>query len=124
MPGHDDVRALDGGSGEGGDCAVQFVYGNGEGRAPAPGGGSDRFPVREEGLLDWGSGGGVGDSSEDEEDGGGVLIVNIGGGHGQDLQKFASAFPDASGRLVNQELPGVLAEIPSGGGSWWGGWSA
>ena len=80
----------------------------------------DWFPVRAEGLLDWDSGGrgGVrgGGLSEDDKDGGDVLIVDIGGGHGQDLQKFASTFPDARGRLLNQDLPGVLAEIPSGGG--------
>lgn len=45
-----------------------------------------------------------------------VLLVDIGGGQGQDLLAFRSAFPDLPGRLILQDLPHVIAdaEIPDG----------
>ena len=49
-----------------------------------------------------------GPGAEDE-----VLVVDIGGGHDHDLQRFVTKSPDARGRVVNQDLPLVLAEIPS-----------
>lgn len=40
-----------------------------------------------------------------------VLIVDIGGGHGHDLEEFNSRFPKAPGKLVLQDLPSVIDEM-------------
>lgn len=41
-----------------------------------------------------------------------VLLVDIGGGKGHDLERFVEAFPEASGHLVLQDLPGTISELP------------
>ena len=45
------------------------------------------------------------DSSREAQD---VLLVDIGGGHGHDLEKFSRRFGNAPGRLVLQDLPLTL----------------
>lgn len=40
-----------------------------------------------------------------------VLLVDVGGGFGHDLQKFHLRFPSAPGRLVLQDLPAVIDQI-------------
>lgn len=40
-----------------------------------------------------------------------VLLVDIGGGEGHDIQAFHRAFPDTPGRLVLQDLPPVIENI-------------
>ncbi|KAL9073789.1 MAG: hypothetical protein Q9157_004614 [Trypethelium eluteriae] len=40
----------------------------------------------------------------------GVLLVDIGGGKGHDLQRFIDHFPDSKGQLVLQDMPEVIAE--------------
>ncbi|KAL9050526.1 MAG: hypothetical protein Q9162_006591 [Coniocarpon cinnabarinum] len=44
----------------------------------------------------------------DNSDHEGPLIVDIGGGLGQDLAKFLHKFPHSAGRLYLQDLPGVI----------------
>ncbi|KAJ4392556.1 hypothetical protein N0V85_006959 [Neurospora sp. IMI 360204] len=63
----------------------------------------DFYPV-EERLLE-------GFDAEDET---AVLLVDIGGSIGHDLQKFRDAFPEAKGRLVLQDLEPVVAQIKEG----------
>ncbi|PYH92920.1 sterigmatocystin 8-O-methyltransferase precursor [Aspergillus ellipticus CBS 707.79] len=41
-----------------------------------------------------------------------VLIVDIGGGQGRDLSAFRKKFPDLPGRLILQDLPSVVANLP------------
>ena len=55
------------------------------------------FPVEEEVLQG---------TENDKEN---PLIVDIGGGRGQDLAAFEQKFPDTSSRLVLQDLPSVIA---------------
>ena len=40
-----------------------------------------------------------------------VLIVDVGGGRGHDLEAFKSAFPNQRGRLVLQDLPETIDDI-------------
>ena len=40
-----------------------------------------------------------------------VLMVDVGGGEGHDIQKFHQAFPHAPGRLVLEDLPDVIGMI-------------
>ncbi|PYI01158.1 S-adenosyl-L-methionine-dependent methyltransferase [Aspergillus sclerotiicarbonarius CBS 121057] len=40
----------------------------------------------------------------------GILIVDVGGGKGHDLNEFRAKWPSARGRLILQDQPGVLAE--------------
>lgn len=40
-----------------------------------------------------------------------VLIVDVGGGKGHDLEKFSQQFPAAKGRLILQDLPPTLEGI-------------
>lgn len=40
-----------------------------------------------------------------------VLIVDVGGGRGHDLEALKRAFPDLRGRLVVQDLPKTIDEI-------------
>lgn len=42
-----------------------------------------------------------------------VLIVDVGGNKGHDLEEFASKWPNAPGRLILQDQPHVLQEIQS-----------
>ena len=46
-------------------------------------------------------------------DGDTVLLVDIGGSIGHDLAEFKTKHPNASGRLVLQDLPAVLGQIAS-----------
>ncbi|KAJ9261850.1 hypothetical protein DTO027B5_3033 [Paecilomyces variotii] len=41
-----------------------------------------------------------------------VFIVDVGGNHGHDLQKFHEMHPTAPGRLVLQDLPSVIKSVP------------
>lgn len=50
----------------------------------------------------------------DAETEGSALLVDIGGSIGHDLQKFRTAFPDAKGRLVLQDLEPVVAQVKEG----------
>lgn len=59
---------------------------------------ADYFPVQER-LLN-----GVGIEGR-------PLLVDIGGGRGQDLLGFKSRFPRQSGRLILEELPSVIDDI-------------
>ena len=40
-----------------------------------------------------------------------VLLVDVGGGHGYNLEAFKKCFPDVSGKLILQDLPVVIDEI-------------
>ena len=40
-----------------------------------------------------------------------VLLMDIGGGRGYDIEAFGERFPDAHGQLILQELPDVIDEI-------------
>lgn len=40
-----------------------------------------------------------------------VLIVDVGGGRGHDMEAFKEAFPNQRGRLVVQDLPTTIDEI-------------
>ncbi|KAF2453061.1 S-adenosyl-L-methionine-dependent methyltransferase [Lineolata rhizophorae] len=42
---------------------------------------------------------------------GAALLVDLGGGHGHDINEFRRKHPDAPGRLILQDLPDVLAQI-------------
>jgi hypothetical protein len=42
-----------------------------------------------------------------------VFLVDVGGGKGHDLAAFAAAYPTPPGKLILQDQPAVLAEIPS-----------
>jgi hypothetical protein len=41
----------------------------------------------------------------------GVLLVDMGGGQGHDLERFAETFPEANGSLVLQDLPGTISTL-------------
>ena len=47
----------------------------------------------------------------DPSKGEGVLMVDLGGAHGYELQMFHKKFPDAKGRLILQDLPHVIGSI-------------
>lgn len=47
-------------------------------------------------------------SSQDPQE---ALLVDVGGGRGHDLLAFKEAYPDAVGKLVLQDLPGVIESI-------------
>lgn len=49
------------------------------------------------------------DSSVDSD---GVLLVDIGGGHGHDIQKFVEKFPNKAGRLILQDQSEVISQVP------------
>ena len=40
-----------------------------------------------------------------------VLLVDVGGGHGYEIQTFKDRFPNQRGRLVLQDLPSVIDDI-------------
>ena len=42
---------------------------------------------------------------------GAVLLIDIAGGRGYDLEAFKERFPDADGQLILQELPDVIDEV-------------
>lgn len=62
------------------------------------------FPVKER-ILD----GYESRSSESHADD--VLIVDIGGGTGQDLERFKKTFPQAPGRLILEDTPNTVAKV-------------
>jgi hypothetical protein len=43
-----------------------------------------------------------------------VLLIDIGGGNGHGVSAFRKAFPDAPGKLILQDLPQVINNIPPG----------
>ncbi|KAK6223418.1 hypothetical protein LQW54_000536 [Pestalotiopsis sp. IQ-011] len=45
-----------------------------------------------------------------------VLLVDVGGGIGHDLQELKSKHPDLPGKLVLQDQPQVIATVPDAGG--------
>ena len=45
------------------------------------------------------------------EDSDAVLIVDVAGGWGNDLEAFRRKFPDVNGRMILQELPGIISDI-------------
>lgn len=59
----------------------------------------DSFPVDE--ILLRGS-------SSNSQD---VLLLDIAGGHGHDLETFKKRYPNAPGKLILQDLPPVIADI-------------
>ena len=74
----------------------------------------DWFPIEERIIT------GFKDNDKDvaivsEEHGCNVLLVDVGGGHGQDLREFKQTFPDSGGRLILQDLPLVIAEADKEG---------
>ncbi|CAF9943402.1 MAG: hypothetical protein ALECFALPRED_000295 [Alectoria fallacina] len=60
----------------------------------------DWYPVQDQ-ILDGYAGGSEGEN---------VLLVDVGGGYGQDLEYFKLKYPSA-GRLVLQDLPRTIAEV-------------
>ncbi len=40
-----------------------------------------------------------------------ILVVDVGGGIGHDLERLLSKYPSAKGRLILQDLPGVLDHV-------------
>lgn len=42
-----------------------------------------------------------------------IFIVDVGGGHGHDLEAFRIAFPGAKGRLILEEQAETIEELPS-----------
>ena len=61
----------------------------------------DSFPVESEILMN---------ASESVQD---VLLVDVGGGDGHDLERFLTQFPESKGRLVLQDLPKTIDKIAS-----------
>ena len=61
----------------------------------------DWFPVQKQ-LLD-----GLERGKDD------VLLIDIAGGRGHDLQAFKTNYPQASGRLILQDTPSVIDDIKS-----------
>lgn len=57
------------------------------------------YPVREQLLA------GARNGPED------VLLVDVGGNKGHDLEEFRTKVPEASGKLILQDLPGVISQI-------------
>lgn len=47
------------------------------------------------------------------DDPGAVLLIDIGGGESYDIAAFQTAFPDAPGKLVLQDLPPMIDNIKS-----------
>ena len=46
-----------------------------------------------------------------KEDDTAVLIVDVAGGRGHDLEAFRRKFPHAQGRMILQDLPSVIDDI-------------
>ncbi|MCJ1437024.1 hypothetical protein MMC27_006409 [Xylographa pallens] len=60
---------------------------------------ADWFPVEKVLLTD------LTDSGDD------VLMVDIGGGNGHDLETFLARFPQSHGHLILQDLPGTISNL-------------
>ncbi|KAI4243682.1 MAG: hypothetical protein L6R42_010676 [Xanthoria sp. 1 TBL-2021] len=43
---------------------------------------------------------------------GAVMLVDVGGGQGHDLEAFRNAFPESNGRLILEDLPKTIDELP------------
>ncbi|KAI4173394.1 MAG: hypothetical protein LQ343_002926 [Gyalolechia ehrenbergii] len=71
-----------------------FMEGQREGRIPW----FHHFPVQDS----------LGDVSKDTD---AVLIVDVGGGRGHDMEAFKSAFPQQQGKLILQDLPMTIEDI-------------
>lgn len=41
------------------------------------------------------------------------MLVDIGGGYGHDLEAFRNAFPESSGRLILEDIPQAIDELPA-----------
>lgn len=63
---------------------------------------ADWFPVQEQ-ILN-----GYQCTAKDED---GVLLVDVGGGRGQDVETFKNRFPSAPGRLILQDLPRTVEHV-------------
>ena len=50
----------------------------------------------------------LGNEMQDEKE---VLVVDVGGGRGHDLEAFKNAFPNQRGRLILQDLPETIDDI-------------
>jgi len=57
------------------------------------------FPVKEEILRGF-------EGGKDD-----VLLIDMGGAYGHDLEKFLSKFPEAKGHLILQDLPNTIANV-------------
>ena len=42
---------------------------------------------------------------------GDVLLVDVGGGHGHDVERFLSRYPQSKGHLILQDLPATISSI-------------
>lgn len=62
----------------------------------------DIFPAEERLISSSGS------SPGDDE----VLLVDVGGGHGHDVQKFIEKVPNRTGRLILQDQEEVISQVP------------
>lgn len=40
------------------------------------------------------------------------MLVDVGGGYGHDLEAFRNAFPESSGRLILEDVPKAIDELP------------
>ncbi|MCJ1433696.1 hypothetical protein MMC27_003060 [Xylographa pallens] len=60
---------------------------------------ADWFPVEKEIISGFGGG------AED------ILLVDVGGGNGHDLESFLALFPQAKGHLLLQDLPGTISNL-------------
>ena len=49
--------------------------------------------------------------AELKDDNDAVLLVDVGGGMGHDLEDFKARFPNLKGRLIVQERPEVISQI-------------
>ena len=52
------------------------------------------------------------DSPRISEDPDAVMLVDVGGGYGHDLEAFRNAFPESSGRLILEDIPKAVDELP------------
>lgn len=43
----------------------------------------------------------------------GVLLVDVGGGRGHDIEKFVAKFPQTKGRNILQDQPDVIKDAPA-----------
>lgn len=67
----------------------------------------DWFPVRSELLDDF----------QAHAANNNVLLVDMGGGKGHDLERLIATFPEAHGKVVLQDLPGTIANLKDFGGA-------
>lgn len=41
-----------------------------------------------------------------------VFMVDVGGGHGHEIEKFVQKFPEKRGRMILQDLVNVVSSVP------------